>query len=69
MSSSAIDIQSVVAKTVVVTNDTLAVELADGRTISAPLAWFPRLSHGTLKERENWRFIGGGRGIHWTDLG
>jgi hypothetical protein len=68
MSSSAADIQAAIAKAVAVTDDTLSVELSDGRTISAPLAWFPRLSHGTLKERQNWRFIGAGRGVHWPDL-
>jgi hypothetical protein len=56
------------AESVAVTNDTLRVELSDGRTISVPLAWFPRLSHGTPKERDNWRLIGRGHGIHWEDL-
>lgn len=51
-----------------VTADTLSVELSDGRTITAPLAWFPRLLHGTAKERNHWRFIGRGEGIHWPDL-
>jgi len=51
-----------------VTADSLSVELADGRTIAAPLAWYPRLAHGTVKERKTWRLIGGGRGIHWPDL-
>ena len=51
-----------------VTADTLSVELSDGRTITAPLAWFPRLLHGTAKERNRWRFIGRGEGIHWPDL-
>jgi hypothetical protein len=51
-----------------VTADTLLVELSDGCTITAPLAWFPRLLHGTAKERNRWRFIGRGEGIHWPDL-
>jgi hypothetical protein len=51
-----------------VTDDTLSVELADGRTISAPLAWYPRLAHATAKERTTWRLIAGGQGIHWPDL-
>jgi hypothetical protein len=51
-----------------VTADTLFVELSDGRTITAPLAWFPRLQHGTAKERNHWRFIGRGEGIHWPGL-
>ena len=56
------------AQNVGVTDDTLAVDLSDGRTISVPLAWLPRLLHGTPEERSNWRFIGGGVGIHWPDL-
>ena len=48
--------------------DTLTVELNDGRSIAVPLAWFPRLSHGSQADRSNWRFIAGGRGIHWPDL-
>ncbi|MEE8059367.1 MAG: DUF2442 domain-containing protein [Pseudomonadales bacterium] len=51
-----------------VTDDTLTVELSDGRTISVPLEWYPRLVHGTAKERNNWRIIGRGQGIHWEDL-
>jgi hypothetical protein len=42
--------------------------LSDGRAIWVPLAWFPRLTHGTADERNNWRLIAGGRGIHWSDL-
>ncbi|MFQ5796204.1 MAG: DUF2442 domain-containing protein [Candidatus Bipolaricaulia bacterium] len=53
---------------VTVTEDTLTVELSDGRAISVPLAWYPRLLHGTSEERNNWRFIGEGEGIHWPDL-
>jgi hypothetical protein len=53
---------------VAVTDDTLTVDLADGRTISVPLAWYPRLLHGTDRERGNFRLIGGGEGIHWPDL-
>lgn len=51
-----------------VTDDNLIVRLMDGRTISAPLVWFPRLSHATPEQRNNWRIIGGGYGIHWEDL-
>lgn len=59
-----------VAKTqhVVVTDDSLIVDLTDGRTISAPLGWYPRLLHGTPEARNRWRLIGGGEGIHWPDL-
>jgi hypothetical protein len=60
--------RAVVGEKVKVTVDTLVVELSDGRTITAPLAWFPRMLHGTAKERNNWRFIGRGEGIHWPDL-
>ena len=56
------------AQNVSVTADTIAVDLSDGRTISVPLAWFPRLLHGTPEERNNWRFIGDREGIHWPDL-
>ena len=51
-----------------VNDEALVVDLADGRTITVPLVWFPRLSHGSATERENWRLIGGGEGIHWPDL-
>lgn len=53
---------------VVVSDDTLSVDLADGRTIAAPLAWYPRLSHATAQERNSWRLIASGRGIHWPTL-
>jgi len=53
---------------VTVRRDRLEVALADGRTVGAPLVWFPRLQHGTPKERRNYRLIGGGTGIHWPDL-
>ena len=56
------------AQSVGLSDDSLAAELADGRTIRVPLAWFPRLAHGTPTERENWRLIAGGEGIHWPDL-
>ena len=53
---------------VTVTEETLTVELSDGRTLSVPLAWFPRLFRGSVAERSNWRLIGNGHGIHWEDL-
>lgn len=56
------------AEKVKVTDDTLHVDLRDGRTISVPLAWFPRLLHSTHEERRNWRLIGKGQGIRWEDL-
>src|ERR1043166_1561219 len=51
-----------------VNRDVLIVHLRDGRTITVPLTWYPRLRHGTPKERANWRLIGQGEGIHWPDL-
>lgn len=46
----------------------LTVDLMDGRSISAPLAWYPRLLHATTAQRSNWETAGGGYGIHWPDL-
>ena len=51
------------AENVKVTKDTITVDIDDGRTISVPLSWFPRLSHGSSQERKNWRLIGRGEGI------
>jgi hypothetical protein len=51
-----------------VTAHVLQVVLADGREVSAPLAWFPRLSNASEQQRNNWRLIGGGIGIHWPDI-
>jgi hypothetical protein len=53
---------------VTVTDDTLSVDLSDGRTISVPLAWYPRLLHGSIEERNDYRLIAGGSGIHWNGL-
>ena len=68
MSISANEIKIPNAERVMVTEDTLSVDLSDGRTISVPLAWFPRLLQSTPEERNNWRLIGRGRGIHWEDI-
>ena len=51
-----------------VTNDTLSVDLEDGRTIAVPLDWYPRLAHGSVAARANFEISGGGYGIHWPDL-
>lgn len=56
------------AEDVKVSKDTLTVDLSDGRTISAPIAWFPRLVHATPEEKKNWKLIGRGHGIHWEDI-
>ena len=68
MNTSQTEISVPLATGVSVTDDTLSVELSDGRTIAAPTCWYPRLSHGTSQERSNWRLIGNGTGIHWPDL-
>ena len=56
------------ATNIVVADDVLTAELADGRSISVPLTWYPRLLHGTPEERNNWELFGEGRHIHWPDL-
>lgn len=68
MNSSAAEILIPRAQSVAVSDDTLSVDLVDGRTISVPTAWYPRLAHGTAEERRHWRLIGQGEGIHWPDL-
>lgn len=68
MTTLTLDSASLKATAVEVTAEALSVELADGRSISVPLAWYPRLLHGTPAERGHHRFIGGGEGIHWPDL-
>src|SRR3970040_599314 len=68
MNTLAIEIRSIAALRVTVAEDALSVDLTDGRTVSVPLAWYPRLLHGTPKERNKWRLIGEGEGIHWPDL-
>lgn len=65
MSSLTADVR---AQKVVITDDSLTVELNDGRSISVPLGWYPRLLHGTPEERNSWRLIGNREGIHWPDL-
>ena len=62
------ELREATAENVIVTKDTLKIELADGRTIEAPLAWYPRLLHATPRERSRWRLIGRGEGIHWPEL-
>jgi hypothetical protein len=53
---------------VTVTEDTLAVDLEDGRSLSVPIGWYPRLAHGSPTERANFRISGAGYGIHWPEL-
>jgi uncharacterized protein DUF2442 len=68
MSSSKYDYEGPRAKKAVVTAERLTFELSDGRSISAPLKWYPRLNNGTRAERAKWRLIGRGIGVHWPDL-
>jgi len=65
--SSATEINARV-KFIAVDDVALTVTLSDGRRLSMPLFWYPRLRHGTPAERNNWRLIGGGEGVHWPDL-
>jgi hypothetical protein len=68
MSSLSTETRVAPAQHVSVTEDSIQVDLVDGRTISVPLAWYPRLLHGRPEERANWRLIGQGEGIHWPEL-
>jgi len=68
MTTLAIELEIPSVEHVIVTEDTLSVDLSDGRTISVPTAWYPRLKHAEQVERENWKIIGGGHGIHWEDI-
>jgi len=56
------------AREVNFTDDSISVELLDGRTISAPLTWFPRLLEANSNQRKNWQLMGDGEGIHWPDV-
>jgi hypothetical protein len=60
--------RDVFAESVHFTDDSMIVHLDDGRALSVPLTWYPRLLHGTIKERETFELIGDGEGIHWPDL-
>jgi len=68
MSTLAVQIDAPTANSVSISEDTLSVDLSDGRTISVPIEWFPRLVHASPEERMRWRFIGKGEGIHWEDI-
>ena len=68
MNTLAVEIRIPEALSVSLTDDTLSVDLSDGRSIAVPIAWFPRLMHASKKERNNWRLIGKGQGIHWEDI-
>ena len=68
MTSSAPELRPALAQDVRVSGDALTVDLVDGRMVSVPLAWYPRLAHATPEERDDWRLIGRGDGIHWPRL-
>ena len=68
MNTSPAEVPVVEAQSVSVSKDALIVDLSDGRTISVPLSWYPRLSHATTRERDTSELLGGGVGIHWPDL-
>jgi hypothetical protein len=63
-----LEIRIALIRNVNTTDDSLIVDFDDGRTISVPLAWYPRLLNGTSDERKNWRLIGNGEGVHWEEL-
>ena len=68
MNTSPVDMLTLTAQDVRFSEDDFTVDLSDGRTITIPLAWFPRLFHATSAERGHWRWIGRGIGIHWPEL-
>ena len=68
MSSVSIKLTAVSALDVAITHHAITVDLHDGRTLTVPLAWYPRLLDGTPAERSNWHLIGNGESIHWPDL-
>lgn len=68
MHTSMIELEVPALLNVVTTDSTLTVDLDDGRSISVPLAWYPRLVHASQEERDNWRMIGQGHGLHWESL-
>ncbi len=68
MSSLITEIEIANAIEVTVSDETLTVSLDDGRVLSIPISWYPRIMNGTVKERANYRLIGNGEGIHWEDL-
>jgi len=68
MTTSANEFAGPAATSVAVTDSTIDVELTDGRSLSVPIAWYPRLEHATQAERDNWALTGSGLGIHWPDI-
>ena len=68
MTTSSVAVETAAAKKVRVTDRALVVELCDGRVVSVPLAWYPRLAEASPRERRRWELLGPGIGIHWPDL-
>ena len=68
MTTSSVATETAAAKNVRVTDRELVIELRDGRVVSVPLAWYPRLAEGSPRERRRWELLGPGIGIHWPDL-
>ena len=68
MSTSKTDVAIARAVRVRVSGDAIAVDLEDGRTVTAPVSWYPRLQHASARERSHWQLVGRGEGIHWPDL-
>jgi hypothetical protein len=68
MTSSTLELLVPTIRSVTVSHSTLTFEVEDGRSVSAPLDWFPRLNAGTAEERSHWTLIGAGYGVHWPDL-
>lgn len=68
MNISANELNQPAATHVSVSETTIDIKLSDGRSLSVPIAWYPRLQHGAAAERDNWTLIGSGLGIHWPDL-
>jgi hypothetical protein len=66
--TTSVTIVTPLATGIVVTDDTLTVDLSDGRTVSVPLAWYPRLLNATTQERSNWKLVALGEGMHWPDV-
>jgi hypothetical protein len=68
MSTFKAEIRTARVETVTLDDEMLTARLSDGRTVSVPLTWYPRLLDATAEERNHWRLIGGGEGVHWPDL-
>lgn len=68
MSISVVEMRMPEVSDVVVSDEALRVDLSDGRTVSVPIGWHPRLAHATAEERGNWTLMDEGQGIHWRDL-